>query len=792
MEEMVQMKKKKKKNPLQLRFFFFFLMVHHSEQILPPAQYMAVQKIKQQMSLPEELSSWSDSSDFCNTNPIPILTLVCYEDNITQLHLNGNFTFFAKSPRDISSSALFSNLDALPNLKVLTLVSLGLRGPLPSSIGLLSSLEIMNLSSNFFSGSLPMEMASLKGLQTLVLDNNMFTGQIPDWLASLPSLTVLSLKNNSFSGFLPRSLSGLKPLRTLVLSANNLSGNLPNFRNLTNLQILDLEGNGFGPNFPILPIKLVSLVLKNNRFGLGIPDEVKSCYMLTKIDVSSNEFVGPFPPFLLSMPSIEYLDISGNKLTGKLSKNMSCGSSQLSYVALSSNRLTGELPDCLGHGRKTVLCSGNCLSNVKQWQHRYAFCHNEAFAVRIVPTKHKEKKGYAAIVGGVVGGIGLLALAIFVKMRFPEKKANKKPHVRQIMETVSAADTLKLLNDARYISETRKLGPLGIPPYRAFTMDELREATDNFGAPNVIGEGHCQVYKGMLTDGTTVAIRALRVRKKKHCIQHYTHQLELLSKIRHCHLVSAIGHCLECDHDDSSISGIFLVFEFVPNGTLREVLSDGNIGQKKFSWSQRMTAALGIARGIQFLHTGIVGGIFSNQLKITDILLDHNINVKISKYNLPLLAENKCEDSLGASSRGGKENGIAERLESEDDNDVYCFGVILLELIMGRKITTPNDIEVCKDLLYVSLAADELARRNIIDPSVSKECSDHSLKTMIELCTRCVSKDMSSRPSVEDLIWNVQFASQVQESWGPDSQSTQSSPRGSHVVRAQNVCDSLE
>lgn len=160
-----------------------------------------------------------------------------------------------------------------------------------------------------------------------------------------------------------------------------------------------------------------------------------------------------------------------------------------------------------------------------------------------------------------------------------------------------------------YISETIKLGALGIPPYRTFVLDELKEGTNNFDASNLIGEEthgqvHCyinvqpnllyvkldgghhltwlynQVYKGWLTDGTLVAIRSLKM-KKRHSIQSYTHQLELISKLRHSHLVSAIGHCFECHKDDSTVSRIFLVFEYVPNGTLRKYIS----GKHKFLYT---------------------------------------------------------------------------------------------------------------------------------------------------------------------------------------------------------------
>ncbi|KAK6119148.1 hypothetical protein DH2020_047124 [Rehmannia glutinosa] len=746
-----------------LPFFFFFLLLffQYSNQ-LQPSQYEALMRIKQQLNFPQDLTTWTENQDFCNSEPTQILTLACYQDNITQLHLIGNY-WFPHLSQDFSISSFFTNIASLPSLKVLSLVSLGLKGPLPSQIGDLTSLEILNITSNSFNGSIPREISFMRNLQTLILDHNGFTGHVPD---SLPALSVLSLRNNSFNGSFPKSLSRMVTLRTLVLSGNNLSGQVPKLHRLTNLQVLDLENNNLGPRFPILPKKLVSLVLRKNKFHSVVSNELRSCYQLKRLDISLNELVGIFPPSIISLPSLTYLDISGNKFTGKLLQNMSCNG-QLEFVNFSENRLTGELPDCLEITKgRVVLYDGNCLSKRYKHQHPSYFCHSEALAVGISPQKQDEKRSYgkAVVASGMVGGIGgaiaIFVLAfLFVKREIGKKHqhGNKVPHTRLIVDKVSPVYTLQLLRDARYISETMKLGALGIPPYRTFVLDELKEATSNFSALNLIGEGsYGQVYKGWLPDGTVVAIRSLKV-KRRHSIHTYTHQLELITKLRHCHLVSAIGHCFECYHDDSTVSRIFLVFEFVPNGTLRSFIS--------------------VARGIQFLHTGIVPGVYSNCLKITDILLDRDLHVKISKYNLPLLTENRRSGETEVLSRGSKENFGSMLSSSEEKNDVYDFGVILLELVVGRPIISLNDANISKDILSVSLTADGVARRSIVDPAVHMECSDDSLKTLIELCIRCLSKQPPERPSVGDVIWNLQFAAQVQDTQSHrDSNSNEESP----------------
>ncbi|KAH6794277.1 Leucine-rich repeat protein kinase family protein [Perilla frutescens var. hirtella] len=771
-----------------LNFLLIFLFLVQPSFSVEISQFQTLVKIKQQLNFPQETTSWSENEDFCNSEPTQILSLACYEGNITQLHITGNY-WFPHLSQDFSAASLFSNIAALPNLKVLSLVSLGLKGPLPSEIGGLISLEIFNISSNMLDGSIPREISSMRSLQTLILDHNRFEGEIPDWIGSLPALSVLSFKNNSFSGSFPTAFSTMVNLRTLVLTANNLSGEVVELHNLTNLQVLDLENNNLGPQFPSVPTKLVSLVLRKNRFHSAVSDDqLSSCYQLQKLDVSSNELVGPLPPSFLSLPSLAYLDIGGNKFTGKIMQNMSCNP-QLKFVNLSENRLNGELPDCLqsSSGNRVVLFEGNCLSRAYGHQNPPAFCHNEALAVGISPRK-REKRPYgravaaSTMVGGIVGAVALLGLTfLLAKREFAKRHHNssKVPQTTLIVDKVSPAFTLQLLKDARYISETMKLGALGLPPYRTFVPDELKEASDNFNELNLIGEGsYGQVYKGLLTDGTAIAIRCLKP-KRKHSIHSYTHQLELNAKLRHCHLVSAVGHCFECHQDDSSVIRILLVFEYVPNGTLRKYISDGQSGQK-FTWTQRIAAGIGVARGIKFLHTGIVPGVYSNRLKITDILLDHDLHVKINKYNLPVLTENKKSAEMEAFLQSGSKQKFGSILNCEEKNDVYDLGVILLEIIVGRAIISLNDVNISKDILSVSLTADAIARRSIVDPAIHKECSDDSLKTLMELCLRCLSNEPHERPSVEDVIWNLQFAAQVQDTWHRDSTSNHNSPLHNH------------
>ncbi|XVF06657.1 hypothetical protein REPUB_Repub06bG0069100 [Reevesia pubescens] len=762
------------------------LAINQSEQ-LQSSQTHKLLRLQLLLNYPDILSSWNSTIDFCNTEPTSQVTIVCYEERITQLHIIGK-KGTRLLPRNFSMDSFVTTLVKLPDLKVLTLVSLGLWGPLPGKIARLSSLEILNMTSNLLYGTIPHELSSVTSLQTLILDDNMFSGRLPEWLGSFPLLTVLSLRKNLLNGSLPDSFSSLENLRVLALSHNHLYGEVPDLSSLTNLQELDLEDNAFGPRFPLLGNKLVHLVLGKNRFRSGIPSELSSYYQLEWLDLSFNRFVGPFPPSLLSLPSITYLNIANNKLTGMLFENTSCNV-ELEFADLSSNLLTGHLPSCLLYSKdRDFLYAQNCLATEKENQHPLSFCRNEALAVGILPHRKKTKPSKVAlalgITGGIIGGIVLLGVIFIFVRRLNANKTSNKPTTRLIAEKASTAYTSKLLSDAKQMNRELQLNKVYISNDEAgstrtsslsnLSLEELEDATNNFDTTAFMGEGsQGQMYRGRLKAGNFVAIRCLKM-KKRHSTQSFMHHVELISKLRYRHLVGALGHCFECYLDDSSVSRIFLIFEYVPNGTLRSWISEGH-ARRSLTWAQRISAAIGIAKGIQFLHTGIVPGVYSNKLKITDILMDQNLVAKISSYNLPLLAESAGKVGHGTSALP-KDPSNSARVSYEDKVDVYDFGVILLEMILGKPSKSRNEVQILKNQLQAIIATDDATRRSIADPAVQTSCSDQSLKTMMEICVRCLVKDPAERPSVEDVLWNLQFAAQVQDAWRGDSQSSEGSP----------------
>ncbi|RWW26127.1 hypothetical protein GW17_00009518 [Ensete ventricosum] len=366
----------------------FLVSPPSAAQPLSPSQYKTLLRLQRLLEYQPPLVGWSNATDLCYLPASPSLAVSCSTGRVTGLSIVG----VADRPlsANFSSGSLFTTLARLSGLTTLSLVSLGLWGPLPGKVDRFSSLQVLNLSSNYFSGTIPPEISNITSLQNLCLTKNSFDGTVPD----------------------------LSPLTTLTQ--------------------LDLSGNRLGPELPYVSSTLVSLLLQNNSFHDRLPPRLASFGHLQKLDLSSNHLHGWIPAFLFSLPSMQHLDLSGNRMTGEVPANLSCGS-QLLYVDISDNLLVGGLPSCIqaNSSNRVVLISGNCLnSDDFELQHPNSFCNQGAMPA-ILPSANKisgskSKLGLIlGIVGGVIAGavlIGLLVLLLFRKIRTEDAEVNNTFH----------------------------------------------------------------------------------------------------------------------------------------------------------------------------------------------------------------------------------------------------------------------------------------------------------------------------------------------------------------------------
>ncbi|MFS7966417.1 putative protein kinase RLK-Pelle-CrRLK1L-1 family [Helianthus anomalus] len=215
-------------------------------------------------------------------------------------------------------------------------------------------------------------------------------------------------------------------------------------------------------------------------------------------------------------------------------------------------------------------------------------------------------------------------------------------------------------------------------PCRIFSLGEILYATKNFDDEHVIGEGGFgKVYKGRISGeeaGHVVAIKRLDSMSNQGELE-FRAEINMLSKLRHCHLVSLIGYC---DENKEMI----LVYDFMPNGTLSHHLHKADT---PLSWVTRLNIAIGAARGLDYLHTGVGTqyGVIHRDVKSSNILLDHNWSAMISDFGLSKISPtNQSNSFVDASVKGtfgylDPEYFYTRKLTRK--TDVYAFGVVLFE-----------------------------------------------------------------------------------------------------------------
>ncbi|XP_010930133.1 probable inactive leucine-rich repeat receptor-like protein kinase At3g03770 [Elaeis guineensis] len=759
--------------------FSCLFLIRRTEQI-QTSQTQQLLQLRKQLQYPKQLDAWNNTDDLCYAPSSPVVHVGCEGDLVTMLKIVGDklakpgeFEGYSIPDQTLSESfsvdSFVTTLTRLTTLKVVILVSLGIWGPLPDKIHRLNALEVLDLSSNFLYGSIPPKLSAMTRLQTLTLDGNFFNDTVPDWFDSFSNLTVLSLRGNRLHGPLPATIGRVTTLTELALSGNNISGAIPDLSGLTSLDLLDLRDNKLDSELPAMPKGLVTALLSKNSLTGEIPEQFGELSRLQHLDLSCNLLEGTPPAELFSLPNISYLNLASNMFTGSISSSITC-SSQLGYVDISTNRLTGGLPSCLNSNsnKRAVKFNGNCLSIDPQHQRKDKYCQKSQ--IKGKDAKTRDIGLMVAVIGGITLVVLVLLLVFLVVCRRNCRRAIAEQRLlpKPVQENSATGFSSELLANARYISQAMKLGMQVLPTYRVFSLEELKEATKNFEHSAYVGEGSIgKLYKGRLENGTFVAIRCLAL-FKQYSIRNLKLRLDLLSKLRHPHLVCLLGHCVDGVTDDSSVNRIFLIYDYVPNGNLRTHLSECSL-ERALKWSDRMAILIGIAKAVHFLHTGIIPGCFNNRLKTDNILLDEHLIAKVSDYGLSIISEEiyKQEASVEGQKSMHNESLALEMLNVDDD--VYSFGLILLEALVGPALSKKGIAYFLKELA-MSFSKNE-EQKHILDPIILGTSSQESLSIVISLTNKCLSPESSTRPSMEDVLWNLQYAAQVQATADGDQRS---------------------
>ncbi|XWS37130.1 hypothetical protein CRYUN_Cryun19dG0017000 [Craigia yunnanensis] len=571
------------------------------------------------------------------------------------------------------------------------------------------------------------------------------------------------MKNNRLKGPFPSSIKGITSLINLALSSNEISGKLPDLSSLRNLNVLDLSGNKLDSHLPTMPKGLRMAFLSNNSFLGEIPPQYSLLSQLQKIDVSFNMLSGKPPAEPFSSPNISYLNLASNTLSGSFSDNLSCGSN-LEFVDVSNNRLRGSLPSCLHSesGNRVVKFSGNCLSIDGHHQHPESYCRELEVHTYKSNTGAKGIGVLVSLIVGIVVAIVLLSIGFLIVCRRYCPRGISEQHLlhKSVQDNSTAGFSSEILTNARYISQAAKLGAQGLPACRSFTLEELKEATNNFDNSAFLGEGsYGELFKGRLESGIQVAIRCLPT-SKKYSIRNLKLSLDMLAKIRHPHLVCILGHCIEVKQDDCSVNrvslytntflmGIFVLISLVinlgfqiyyfrlfylpyPYGLRSTFFFVENYPGEVLNWSERLAVLIGVCKAVHFLHTGVIPGFFHNKLKTNNILLNEHRMAKLADYGLSIISE-----ETGNYGAKGEDLKSWQMIRLEDD--VYSFGLILLESMVGPSIAAKEEATLRDELASLS---NQDGRSRIMNPAVSATCSQESISIVISSTNKCICPEL--------------------------------------------------
>ncbi|KAF5750735.1 Leucine-rich receptor-like protein kinase family protein [Tripterygium wilfordii] len=643
-------------------------------------------------------------------------------------------------------------------------------GWIPESLGSLTVLKELNLSMNRLTGELPESTKNCFNLLVIDVSQNGLSGDLPSWIfgrglqnvvlsengmstaAFNQGLRVLDLSSNAFSGEIASTIGFLGSLLSLNLSKNQLLGSIPtSIGKLKSTNVLDLSDNRLNGSIPSEiggAVSLKELILEKNFLSGKIPTQLKNCSSLTTLILSQNKLTGPVPSAIANLSNLQFVDFSFNNLTGSLPKELT-NLSHLSLFNVSHNHLQGELP--LGGYFNTISpssVSGNpslCGSVVRR---PCPSVHPKPIVLNPNSSdssngssssfNHRRRKIVLSIsVLIAIGAAAFIAVGVVVVTVL---------NIRVRSSMSRSATALALSNGDDF-----SCSPTNDPNYGKlvmFTGDAEFVAGDHalLNKDCELGRGGFGiVYRTILRDGRSVAIKKLTVSSLIKSQEDFERVVKHLGKIRHHNLVGLEGY-----YWTPSLQ--LLIYEYISSGSLYRHLHDGP-GRNCLTWRQRFRIILGMAKGLAHLHQL---NLIHYNLKSTNVLVDDTGEVKVADFGLvkllPMLdrciLSSKIQSALGYMAP----EFACQTVKITEKCDVYGFGVLVLEVVTGKR-----PVEYMEDDVVVLC---DVVRRALEDGRL-EECVDERLRSnfpadeaipVIKLGLICASQVPSNRPDMEEVV----------------------------------------
>ncbi|KAF7814206.1 putative LRR receptor-like serine/threonine-protein kinase [Senna tora] len=399
---------------------------------------------------------------------------------------------------------------------------------------------------------------------------------------------------------------------------------------------------------------------------------------------------------------ITSLNLSASKLTGQIITSFS-QLTELVTFNLTGNNFTGSIPKALEE-KSNVTLQLSLDDNP-------GLCQTSS-------CESKAHKSNVPLIASIVALVVFVVIIVCVSVKLWRLRSKKQ----RVMLAASNKDKQ------------------GIAKNQTFSNSEILGITNNL--KTVIGRGGFgNVYLGTLQDGAQVAVKILSETSRQG-FKEFQSEAKLLKFVHHKNLVSLIGYCDEVDMKA-------LVYEYMAKGSLQHQLSDKNPTVLK--WNERLQIALDAAYGFDYLHNGCKPPIVHRDLKPSNILLNGNMQAKISDFGLSRAFANDSDTHL-LTTPAGTYGYLDPQLHISKKSDIYSFGIILLELITGKPAVTEACGKVNHILQWVVPLIEKGDIPNIMDPRFEGNFNTTSAQKAIEVAMSCISKDVVLRPDISHTV----------------------------------------
>ncbi|KAG9446704.1 hypothetical protein H6P81_012832 [Aristolochia fimbriata] len=673
---------------------------------------------------------------------------------------------------DLSNNQITGGLpDSLGNLRLLNSLILsgnGITGEVPEAVKYCTGLSEIKLKGNNFTGSIPAGLFDL-GLREVDLSSNMFTGPIPPGSSQLfESLTFLDLSENGLTGTIPPEMGLYFSLRYLNISWNNLHSRLPPELGLfRNLSALDLRNSGlYGP----IPEDLCEynrlsvLQLDGNSLSGPIPEGIGNCSLLSLLTLSHNNLSDSIPEAISLLKNLKILKLEFNHLSGEIPRELG-GLNELLAVNVSHNRLVGQLPEggIFPSLDKTALegnlglCSpllvGPCKMNVPKPLVLDPNAHNRGRnhprdingASDSRKARHRMFLSVSAIIAISAASIILLGVLIVSLLNMSARK--RLAFIETALESMCSSSPRSAA--AKALAGRLVLFTTSESKYE----DWAHQAESLLTKASEIGRGvFGTVYKASLGDqGKTMAIKKLITSNIIQYQDDFDREVRILGKAIHPNVMTLQGYYWTPQLQ-------LLISDFAPNGSLHSKLHERGPSSPPLPWPTRFNIVMGTAKGLAYLHQ-CRPPIVHYSIKPSNILLDENFNPKVSDYGLARLLpslDRHIPKTRFQTAVGYVAPELAcQSLRINEKCDVYGFGVMILELVTGRRPVQYGEDDVVVLTDHVRVLLEQGNALDCIDPSLT-DYQEDEVVPLLKLGLVCTSQIPSSRPSMTEVVQILQ------------------------------------